>query len=139
MTRPATGSHAAERSASWPRFVAGAGGVVLLALGLWAMVSPQSFFDTTATFEPYNRHFLQDVGAFQIGLGAVLLLALTGRDALAVALVGVGIGSLAHTVSHVLGVDLGGTPAVDIPVLSILTVLLVVAGWTRWNQQVRRD
>lgn len=139
MTRPAMRAHAADRSASWPKVVAGAGGVLLAALGLWAMVSPQSFFDAVAKFEPYNRHFLQDVGAFQIGLAAVLLLALTGRDVLAVALVGVGIGGLAHTLSHVLGVDLGGTPAVDIPALSLLTVLLLVAGWTRWNQQVRRD
>ena len=139
MTRPAMGAHAADRLASWPRFVAAAGGVLLLGLGLWAMVLPQSFYDTTATFEPYNRHFLQDVGAFQVGLGAVLLLALTGRDVLAVALVGVGIGSLAHTVSHVLGVDLGGKPAVDIPTLSILTVLLLVAGWTSWNRHVPGD
>ena len=133
------GAHAADRASSWPRVVAGVGGVLLVALGLWAMASPQSFYDATATFDPYNQHFLQDVGAFQIGLGAVLLLALTGRDVLAVALLGVGLGSLAHTVSHVLGVDLGGKPAVDIPGLSILTVLLLAAGWARWNQRALVD
>lgn len=93
MSRPGQGTHAADRTARWPRLVAGIDGLLLLGLGLWAMASPAAFFDAIATFEPYNRHFLQDVGAFQIGLGAVLLLALSGRDGLAVALVGVGIGS----------------------------------------------
>jgi hypothetical protein len=39
------------------------------------MVDPRSFFTALAAFEPYNQHFIQDIGAFQIGLGAVLLLA----------------------------------------------------------------
>ena len=66
-------------------------GAGLVALGLWAMVDPQSFFERIALFEPYNQHFLQDLGALQIGLGAVLLLAgmIPTLDALTVALVGV--------------------------------------------------
>ena len=77
------------------------------------MVNPRSFFAALATFEPYNQHFLQDVGAFQMGLGVVLLLAgVPGRaDGLTVALVGVGVGAAFHTVSHVVGRDLGGTPS----------------------------
>lgn len=55
----------------FPRAVAVGAGVFFLAFGLWAMVAPQSFFDPVARFEPYNQHFVQDVGAFQIGLGAV--------------------------------------------------------------------
>lgn len=39
------------------------------------MISPQGFFETMADFEPYNAHLLQDVGAFQLGLGATLILA----------------------------------------------------------------
>lgn len=111
-------------------------GAGLVALGLWAMVDPQSFFDNVAHFEPYNQHFLQDVGAFQVGLGAVLLLAgLVPRlDALTVALVGVGIGGALHAVSHVIGIDLGGRPAIDIPVFGGLAVLLLVAGTMRWRQ-----
>ncbi len=101
------------------------------------MVAPQSFFDAVATFEPYNEHFLLDIGAFQLGLGAVLLLAALAsrQDTLAVALIGVSVGSAAHTVSHILGRDLGGTPEVDIPVFFILTVLLVAGGVMRWRDQ----
>ncbi len=73
-----------------PRTVAIVGGVGFIALGVWAMVGPRSFFAALATFEPYNQHFLQDVGAFQIGLGVVLLLAAVPvrADGLTVALVG---------------------------------------------------
>ena len=117
----------------YPRLIAMTGGGSLVALGLWAMVAPQSFFDAVATFDPYNRHLIQDIGAFQIGLGAVLLLAAApGRaDGLAVALVGVGIGMVAHTLSHAVGTDLGGTPAVDIPVFSLLAGLLLAGGLVR--------
>jgi hypothetical protein len=119
----------------YARIVAAAGGVFLAGSGLWAMVDPQSFFDTAATFEPYNRHFVLDIGAFQVGLGAVLLLAATrpAADALACALLAVGAGSLAHVASHAVTHDLGGTPGTDIPFFSILTVLLVTAGMLRWR------
>lgn len=98
--------------------------------GVWAMVSPRSFFEAAATFEPYNQHFTQDIGAFQIGLGAVLLLAaiLSGGDSLTVALLGVGIGSGAHVISHIVGRDLGGEPATDIPLFALATVLLLAGG-----------
>jgi hypothetical protein len=112
-------------------------GAGLVALGLWAMFDPQSFFERVALFEPYNQHFLQDLGALQIGLGAVLLLAGQFRslDALTVALVGVGIGGALHAVSHVIGIELGGRPAIDIPVFGGLAVPLLVAGAMRWRQQ----
>ena len=111
-------------------------GAGLLALGLWAMVDPQSFFDRIALFEPYNQHFLQDLGALQIGLGAVLVLAglIPTLDALTVALVGVGVGAALHAVSHVIGIDLGGRPAIDIPVFGGLAVVLLVVGVMRWRR-----
>ena len=111
-------------------------GVGQVALGLWAMVDPRSFFERVALFEPYNQHFLQDLGAFQIGLGAVLLLAglRTHLDALTVSLIGVGIGGALHAVSHVIGVDLGGRPSIDIPVFAGLAVVLLIAGVMRLRQ-----
>ena len=124
----------AVRTRGWPWWVAVVGAASFLALGLWAMVDPESFFDQIATFKPYNQHFVQDIGAFQIGLGAVLLLALLPArpDALAVALLGAGIGSGAHVVSHIVGHDLGGRPESDIPVFTAATVLLIAAGLAQW-------
>ena len=118
---------------SFPRIVSVLSGIGFGVSGLWALVAPESFFDALAPFDPYNQHFLQDIGSLLIGLGAVLLLASVPAqaDALAVSLLGVGIGSLAHTVSHVIGIRLGGRPAIDIPLLGALTVILIVAGWIR--------
>jgi hypothetical protein len=119
----------------WSRRIAAAGAVGFLAIGLWAFVDPESFFDQVATFEPYNQHLLQDIGAFLIGLGAVLGLAvlLRGADALTVALLGAGIGSAAHAVSHVIGHDLGGRPGVEIPLFGLLALVLLVPGVLGWR------
>lgn len=124
-----------SRESRLPLVTSGAAGLFFLLSGLWAMVAPRSFFESAATFEPYNQHFLQDIGAFQVGLGAVLLLAavLTAADGLAVALLGVGVGSGAHVVSHVVGRDLGGTPEADLPLFTVVTVLLLVAGVVRFR------
>ena len=127
-----------DRSAvgtSLPRVVAIVGGVGFVALGVWAMVDPHSFFEALARFEPYNQHFLQDVGAFQVGLGVVLLLGgLSVRaDGLTVALVGVGVAAALHTVSHIAGRDLGGVPERDIPVFAAMAAALLAAGGLRWS------
>jgi uncharacterized membrane protein len=108
-------------------------GLQFVALGAWAMVQPRSFFDTVARFEPYNQHFLQDIGAFQVGLGAVLLLAAwrPRADGLTMALLGVGIGAALHAVSHVVGRDLGGNPTADIPLLVAIAVLTLLAAGLR--------
>jgi hypothetical protein len=50
------------------------GGLFMLVLGIWAFFAPASFADFVAF--PYNRHLLHDVGAFQIGIGTTMLLAL---------------------------------------------------------------
>jgi hypothetical protein len=118
-----------------PRIVAALGGVFFLGSGLWAMVAPEAFFEAAATFEPFNAHLIRDVGAFMVGLGAVLLLAAArpAVEALAVALCGVGIGAVAHTLSHVVDRDHGGTPAVDIPFWTVLSLVLLWAGVARWR------
>ena len=120
---------------AFPLVAAILGGAGFVALGAWAMVDPQSFFETLARFEPYNQHFLQDIGAFQIGLGVVLLLAALSvrADGLAGALVGVGVAATLHTVSHIAGRDLGGAPERDIPAFAALAAMLLAAGGLRWR------
>ncbi len=119
--------------APWIRTVTLVGAVFLVGFGLWAFLAPESFFEQLAAFEPYNIHFLHDIGAFQVGLGAVLALAAFPEriDGLAAALLGVGTGALLHAVGHVIDSGLGGTPATDIPTLGILAVVLLAAGIAR--------
>ena len=54
------------------------GGLFMLVLGIWAFFAPASFAEFVAF--PYNRHLLHDVGAFQIGIGTTMLLALMWTD-----------------------------------------------------------
>jgi hypothetical protein len=113
-------------------FVAVFAGVVILGFGLWAFIDPESFYDEIALFPPYNEHFVHDIGAFQIGIGAALLLAVVWRsDALLVVLAGAGIGAALHWVAHVIDSDQGGEDS-DYVILGILAIiLLATAGW-RW-------
>jgi hypothetical protein len=106
------------------RGIAVVGGLLFVGFGLWAFAAPRSFFDTVAVFEPYNAHFIRDIGAFQVGLGAVLLLATWWRDALLVALSGVAVGAAFHVVSHIIDRDAGGDPATDIPFFALIALLL---------------
>jgi hypothetical protein len=118
-----------------PRAVAIIGAAAFIIFGVWALVDPRSFFGSVARFEPFNQHFLQDIGAFQIGLGAVLLLAAAVRngDALTAALLGTGVGAAFHALSHLLGMHLGGSPVTDIPLFSGVAVALLGAGLIRWR------
>lgn len=125
-------SDARPSESALPRTIARIAAVVFLLTGFAAMAAPRAFFDAAATFEPYNAHFLQDIGAFNLGLGAVLLFASRPRaDALVAALSGAAVGSGAHVVSHIRGIGEGGSPAVDLPLFAITTIVLGYAAWIR--------
>ena len=113
------------------RSVAVGVGSVFVGAGVWAFVAPRSFFENAAAFEPYNAHFIRDIGAFQLGLGAVLLLSVWIRDALLAALAGVAVGAVAHLVAHIVDRHAGGDPASDLPVFGLVAALLVAAAIVR--------
>jgi len=108
-----------------PRAVALLGGLFFVGLGVWAFFDPQSFYDNLAKFPPYNEHLFHDAGAFQIGIGATLLLALTWKDGLAVALGGGSVLAIAHAISHFIDKDLGGKDT-DPWFLSFVAAVLVI-------------
>ena len=112
------------------RLVALVAGAVFVGFGLWAFIDARSFYDQLATFPPYNRHLLHDIGAFQIGIGASLLLAAAWRDALSAALGGAGLGGVFHAAAHVWDRDLGGK-ATDPWFFALLAVVLVGAALVR--------
>jgi hypothetical protein len=100
-----------------------------IAPGLWAFFDAKGFYDNLATFEPYNEHFIHDIGAFQIGIGAALVAALWKRsDALFAGLAGGAIGSGFHTVAHVMDHDLGGKDT-DVFVFGVATLVMAAGAW----------
>ena len=106
-------------------------GAFFLLPGIWAFAGPHSFYDQFATFPPYNRHLLHDIGAFQIGVGAALLAALRWSDARFVALLGAAAGATVHLISHIVDHDLGGNDS-DVFVFGAVAVILIIAAATRW-------
>ena len=102
----------------------------MVGLGIWAFLDPRAFYEGVATWPPFNKHFIHDIGAFQIGLGLTLLLGLLGGDALFVALAGVGAGQAIHALAHWIDRDLGGKPG-DPWAMGILAAILVTGAVLR--------
>ena len=106
-------------------------GAATAGIGIWCLIDPISFADVVG-FD-VHRHFLHDVGAFQLGLGVTLLLALIWADALATGLAGFIVANTVHTVNHVVDLDQGGSVA-QAWALGAVSVALVVAFALRLRQ-----
>jgi PPOX class probable F420-dependent enzyme len=106
-------------------------GLVAVVVGVWALIGPDSF-SASVNFPPH-RHFVHDVGAFQIGIGVTLLLATIWADALAVALAGYLVGGAIHTVAHVVDGHLGGS-TVQTWLIGLSSVLATAALTVRWRE-----
>jgi hypothetical protein len=78
-------------------------------VGIWATAAPRSFYDDfpgprswVSPLGPYDEHLVRDVGAFQLGLLAVVLFALVTLDRRVVqaALVASIVAGLPHLIYH---------------------------------------
>ncbi|WP_110335530.1 PPOX class F420-dependent oxidoreductase [Prauserella flavalba] len=117
-----TGQH--RRARVYVEVVTTLAGLGMLAAGSWALAAPGSFAEFTGFAT--HVHFLHDAGAFQLGLGTGLLLALIWADALATVLAGFLLANTVHTVNHATDLDLGGN-VVQAVALGVVSVLLAVA------------
>jgi PPOX class probable F420-dependent enzyme len=106
-------------------------GLLTAGIGLWCLIDPGSFAEFVGF--PAHEHFVHDVGAFQVGLGVTLLLALIWSDALATALAGYVVANTVHTVNHIVDLDLGGS-ALQAWALGAASVALVIAFVLRLRQ-----
>lgn len=113
----------------------------LVATGAWALISPHTFYAQIAHYPPYSRHLVHDIGAFELGLGACLLIGLVVQDALLAVLAGNAVGAGAHFVSHLLDRSIGGRPSdpLTVGLLALTTCLLVIGrGWLVWRGRWRK-
>jgi PPOX class probable F420-dependent enzyme len=136
MILPGTGGSEAASRRGGHSFVVGVGfcsGAFMIGAGLWALLAPRSFA-AFADFGPYNHHFLHDLGAFQLGIGVTLLLALLWRDALALALGGFLVGNSVHAVNHAVDLHLGGHGPGDWISLVVVSVGVAAALWLRLRE-----
>lgn len=110
-------------------------GAFIAAQGLSAFFAPRSFYDTLATFEPFNAHFVRDIGAIQVGVGIGGVVAALRVRAVVVGLAGLLTFQLLHVASHVVDRDAGGRPGFDIPALSLVAALTAVALFVALRQR----
>ncbi len=106
-------------------------GLLTAGIGVWCLIDPRSFAESVGF--PANEHFVHDAGAFQVGLGVTLLLALIWSDALATILAGYLVANTVHAVNHFEDLDLGGS-VLQAWALSAASVALVIAFALRLHQ-----
>lgn len=106
-------------------------GAATMVAGVWSLGWPHSFAE--AVDFPEHEHFLHDIGAFQLGLGVMLLLSCIWYDAMAVALAGALVGNGVHTVNHAMDLDHGGK-SWHIAVLAVVTAAVAAALAVRLRQ-----
>lgn len=112
-------------------------GVYLVVFGGWAFLFPDSFWRVIVLIPAYNQHLVHDVGAFQAGLGAALLLPLWPalRRGLLVAILANLVQTALHTVSHLEDLALGGSPgAVAFLGAQAVVLLAAAVAEVRWGR-----
>jgi PPOX class probable F420-dependent enzyme len=109
-------------------------GLFMTAAGATALLAPGWFADAAGF--PRHTHFVHDAGAFQLGIGVTLLLALIWHDGPALVLAGFLVANTTHAVNHAVDLDLGGRigDAWGLAALSLLSAVALVVrlgqlGW----------
>ena len=122
------------RRLTGPALIAALGAGFFLVFGAWALLSPSSFYESIATYPPYNEHLIHDLGAFQIGIGAALAGGVVLRSALLAGLAGGAAGSVAHFISHMIDRDAGGRASdpISTGLIAVVLVIALVWAWGRW-------
>jgi PPOX class probable F420-dependent enzyme len=109
-------------------------GLFMTAAGVAALLAPGWFADAAGF--PRHTHFVHSAGAFQLGIGVTLLLALIWHDGLALALAGFLVANTTHAVNHAVDLHLGGhsSDPWGLAALSLLTAaaLVVRLGQLGW-------
>ena len=102
-----------------------AAGATSVLFGLWAFLSPGSFYDVIAAYPPRNDHFLRDIGSFEVGLGAAALYG-ARRAAWRTPMLGiVAVQYALHAISHLIDVDATDPKALGVVNFVLLTTAAV--------------
>jgi len=134
-------SRAAARS-SLEQVLVGFVGIVHLLTGAGTLLTPVWFFQNIGTFAPYNRHYEGDLGAFQLGLGAALLLAARRPVRQRLLIGAAALGNLAHALNHtydalIIHAPLGYWLRDTAPLYLFTAVIALLA--TGWLGRAERD
>lgn len=119
----------------WTRIALGYLTLVSLEIGVWAQFAPRSFYDNfpglgrawVAVNGPYNEHLVRDVGGLNLGLAAVLIIALItlSRPTIIAASLASLLYGIPHLVYHIANTDglATGDVAVSLGGLALFAVI----------------
>jgi hypothetical protein len=100
-----------------------------LALGLWMVVAPRSFYDAVGPFGAYNAHYVVDTSTWQLAFGVALAVAVR-QASWRVPLLAFAVVQFAlHAVNHVIDAgeaDPGWIGTFDAVSLALTTVVLAL-------------
>ena len=99
----------------WLRIALGYLALVSLEIGLWAQFAPRSFYDHfpglgrawVSVNGPYNEHLVRDVGGLNLGLAAVLIIAIVtlSRPTIIAAAAASLLYGVPHLIYHIFNTD----------------------------------
>ncbi len=120
----------------WVRIALGYLSAVSIQIGAWALVAPRSFYDDfpglgrmwVSVDGPYNEHLVRDVGALNLAVAVLFVVAAIrlGRDVVTLAGAVALVWGVPHTVYHLLNTDV--LDAGDVVVSLLGLILFVVLG-----------
>ncbi|HEY0520222.1 MAG TPA: hypothetical protein VGC84_12080 [Ilumatobacteraceae bacterium] len=129
----------------WARIALGYLALVSLDIGVWAQLAPRSFFDHYPGLGrawvnvngPYNEHLVRDVGGLNIGLAAVLIVALVtlSRPTIVAASLASLLYGIPHLIFHIVHTD--GLASSDVAfsvgglaLFAVLPIALLAISWS---------
>ena len=119
---------------TWLRIGLGYLALVSLEIGLWAQFAPRSFYDHfpglgrswVSVDGPYNEHLVRDVGGLNLGLAAVLIIAMVtlSRPTIVAAAAASLLYGVPHLTYHIFNTDglASGDVAVSLGGLALFAV-----------------
>lgn len=115
-------------------------GVSQLALAGWMIISPGSFFDTTAGFGVQNDHYIRDAATFPLAMGVAVLLSVRRVSWRVPILAVLTIWYAVHAVNHL--VDIGESDPdyvgpVDFAALALSSAFFAYLTWFAAKADVR--
>jgi hypothetical protein len=118
-------------------FAVGVLGAYELALGLWMVAAPRSFYDQVAAFGAYPPHFIRDTSTWQVALGVTLLAAVARPSWRAPLLAFAALQTGLHAINHWVDVDSASTLAIGLfDAISLTVLTAVIAGLWRASTTV---
>ncbi len=113
-------------------------GFVSLQIGAWALIAPRSFYDDfpglgrawVSADGPFNEHLVRDVGALNLAVAAVFVVAMVrlGRELVTIAGVVALVWGLPHAVYHLLNTDVLETSDVVASLFGLVTFAVLGGG-----------